>query len=138
MTAESKENLAQTPAPQGPPKLPVVHQRLKTHKSLHANQLQRQHQCACPYAGKTRGDKKSSLGRKAHHIGTTHWETMASAICRMLHPLRVSLWLHPIQPGSVEQGPALSARELLQGSSAVPVTTEGSLVGGLGCFLLFC
>lgn len=136
MTVESKANLAQTSASQGPPRLPVLHQLLKTQKSLHANRLQRQHWCVCLYAEKTGGDEKSSLGRRGHHVEGKGWETAASATRRVLCPLHVSLWLYPIQPGSVGQGSSLPARELLQGSLSVPVTTEGSPVAGLECFVL--
>lgn len=137
MTVESKANLAQTSASQGPPRLHVLPQLLKTHKSLHANQLQRQHWCVCLCAENTRGDENSSLGRRVYHVEGKGWETPASATCRVLCPLHVSLWLHPIQLGSVEQGPSLPDRELLQGSLSVPVTTQGSPVAALEYFVLF-
>lgn len=135
MTVESKENLAQTSASQGSPRLAVLHQLLKTHKSLQANQLQRQHWCVCLYAEKTRGDEKPSLERRGHHVEGKGWETLVSATHGVLCPLRVSLWPHPIPLASVEQGP-FPVRELLQGSLSVPVTTEGSPVAGLECFVL--
>lgn len=68
MTVESKEDLAWTSASQGPPRLPVLHQLLKTPKSLHTTQLQRQHPCVCLYAEKPRGDEKPSVGRRRHEV----------------------------------------------------------------------
>jgi len=68
MAVESEDNLAQTSASQGPPRLPDPHQLRVTHKSLHAKQLQRQHWYVCLFAEKTRGDEQSLLGRRGHHI----------------------------------------------------------------------
>lgn len=90
---ENKENLAQTSASQGPLRLPDLHHLLKTCRSLHARQLQRQHWCLCLCVDteKTGGDEKSSLRRRGSHVGGKGWELTASATGRLPLPF----WCHP-------------------------------------------
>lgn len=137
MIVGSKENLAQTSASQGPLRLPDLHHLLKTCRSLHARQLQRQHWCLCLCVDteKTGGDEKSSLRRRSSHVGGKGWELPASAT-GCLSPFDVTLQPHPLQPGFVECFPSLPARELLQQSLPVPVAAKGSPAAGLAAFVL--